>query len=216
MTKLKGLITALALTLGDPEKSVSVHAMHLRKAKLLSSTGRGLHSARMGPSDATNLLLACLHAGKAKDSVSVVARLREALISDSARIAGHLVPLEEVGLPSADAIRTLPEHHTLGSALDALFEEWCSTGEVKNQITGEPFSIHLDLTTTAAGWSASLFFRAQHADWEIIYDQRRAERDAIEPTRGHKETTVRVPNVSLSAIAGCIGDERQVNTEPRA
>jgi hypothetical protein len=222
MAKLKDLVRVMALTLGDPEKSVNVHAMHLRKAKLLSSTGRGLHSSDMRPSDATNLLLACIHVGTAKDSADVVARLRSATKHHSDEVRGRIVASVP---PPAAAFQKLAARHTLGTALDTLFKEWASHGHILAEHIDEPFdAIHLDLVTTAVGWKAYLSFWHGDYDWVIDYGQSRPEFDGIDlvhdrknanaagrkllQQRGHKQITVHVPSASLKAIAGCLGENR--------
>jgi hypothetical protein len=101
----------------------------------------------------------------------------------------------------------------LAAALDALFEEWSSMRQVTNEITGEPFSIDFNLTTKLEGWSASLSFRSQHADWETCYDQCRITSNGSDPPMGHKRITVQVPSASLATIASCIGDKDQPREE---
>lgn len=199
MATLRKLIAVTSQTLGDPETSVNVQAMHLRRAKLISSSGRGVYSARMSPSDATNLVLACAHVGKALDSPDIVSRLRKAPI----RYGVQHTEGEVASPRMAGVMPKLPERVSLGKTLDELFAEWSSTGTVKNHITGDPLLVSFELTTTTSGWTARLNFTdpKQNLSCDLTYDRTRAEhRDR----RGHKEITVRVPDASLNAIARCI------------
>ena len=203
MATLRELIAVTSQTLGDPETSVNVQAMHLRRAKLLSSSGRGVYSARMSPSDATNLVLACAHVGKAKDSPDIVARLRKAPTRSVLRLSGDVAEREEENPRMPGVMPKLPERASLGKTLDELFAEWSSTGTVKNHVTGDLLLVNFELTTTPSGWSARLNFStpSQNFGCDLIYDQIRAERG---DGWGHKEITVRVPDASLNAIARCI------------
>ena len=113
MAKLSALIPAVASSLGIPEKTVAIYARHLRKARLLSTGGRGPGGAEMTPADCANLLIAILAADYAKNAAETVLRYR-ALLAGREQTRWQLPHLP---LPP---LTELPEHHPFGQALEAL------------------------------------------------------------------------------------------------
>lgn len=217
----------MAAKLGDPEKSVNVQAMHLRKAKLLSSAGRGLHSAEMTPSDASNLLLSCLHAGMAKDSAHVVAGLRNAPFLGTRTYGGE----GKSHIPPVSMFSELAEKHTLGEALDALF------GGLPLQLREKyHFSCVFSFITAPRYWEALLTvdeqmgpeYLAERRDTGLVYVMRylaprpkletwlasrepKEDRDAARASimaRGLKTIAATVPHEVLETVTGCIRNDR--------
>jgi hypothetical protein len=75
MAKLSELIPNLSRLFDSrdfPEKTVAVFARHLRLARLLSTSGRGLGGANMTPADCTNMILAMASGLPAKDAAEAV------------------------------------------------------------------------------------------------------------------------------------------------
>lgn len=139
MAKLSDLVEEMASLLGDPERSVNVRAMHLRREKLISSKGRGLHSAEMTSTDATNLLLACMHAGKAKDSPQIVALLREAAVYAQ-------------GPDWSDELfQIVKREQNLGDALDALLDAVGPQRRARSHV-------RFEVLTRRDGWEAAISF----------------------------------------------------------
>lgn len=108
MAKLRELVTLMSELLGEPRKSVNVRAMVLRKSGLIHSTGRGHNAAEMEPSDASNLLLACLSGAFATEASQATRSLRKA-----SRTSGN-AKAELLGLERTPTY--------FGDALDAVFE----------------------------------------------------------------------------------------------
>jgi hypothetical protein len=116
MPKLSQIIGPFAEALWVTPKSVNVLAMLLRKHGLITSAGRGSAGAEMGASDATNLLLAVMRMGPAKNVHHNVRFIRKAQLK--ARHYGK-TPLKK-----KDKIPLLVNgfEGDLGRTLDALFE----------------------------------------------------------------------------------------------
>jgi hypothetical protein len=131
--KLAVLSPTLAQTLGMPKPTVNVLAMTLRKAGLISSGGRGRGGAEMTPTDVTNLLLAAMGGGHAKDAPEVVRRLREATSQQSA-------PGPKGPPPILPDLPLLSAVHTLGAVLDAIFLNYAAEGELIEQGAGLPIT----------------------------------------------------------------------------
>ena len=126
MPKLSELIPFMARTLGVAESSVSVFARHARAEGLLSSKGRGPGGAEMTATDCTNLLLAIMagHAGiQAKDAPGAVIEYRALVDRNEEDGPGWAI------LDVLSSLSALPEHHTFGSAIDALIHG-AETGEL--------------------------------------------------------------------------------------
>jgi len=73
---LRDLIDATADALEEPMVTVRVRANTLRKAGMITTGGRGLNAPQMGPTDATNLLLASLSGSPSTQSDRVTEELR--------------------------------------------------------------------------------------------------------------------------------------------
>ena len=106
MVKLRELVVATSRLLGEPSKSVNVRAMQLRKSGLIHSGGRGLSAAEMGPSDAANLIIACLSGGYSTDAAKTTLAVRGVSLFQSAAD------------PKLIGLEALPAN--FGEALDAV------------------------------------------------------------------------------------------------
>jgi len=78
MTKLKGLTTGMAKSLGVPEQTVHLAARGLRENGLIQTGPRGTGAPTMGPTDAVNILLALMWNEKATSDHLRVPELRAA------------------------------------------------------------------------------------------------------------------------------------------
>ena len=115
MAKLSGLIPVVAGVLSVPEKTVAIHARHLRQARLISTSGRGPGGADMIARDCTNLLIAIMGGGYAKDAAETVTTYQSIVT----RTSWTRWQLPYLDLP---ALKSLSEGHRFGEALDALIE----------------------------------------------------------------------------------------------
>lgn len=77
MATLTELVSALAESLGVPERTLSVCARYVREAGLISQKGRGPSAAKMAPADAANLLLGIMSANELQESAACAQRARE-------------------------------------------------------------------------------------------------------------------------------------------
>ncbi len=78
MTKLKGLTSGIARSLGVPEQTVYLAARGLRENGLIQTGPRGTGAPTMGPTDAVNILLALMWNEKATSDHLRVPELRAA------------------------------------------------------------------------------------------------------------------------------------------
>lgn len=166
MTKLSEFIEPFAEAIGMPVKSVNVLAMHLRKAGLITTGGRGRGGAEIGASDATNLLLAAMSGCQSKDAPEVVLQLRSSGISkvydghDESEL--YALPFSIVG-----------SANNLGGALDSIFSEIISRGMPVNSRTNQPL-LHLGLRLrepSRLGTSATIWLNDGREDWTLIYER---------------------------------------------
>jgi len=218
MAKLRDLVRSVAFVLDESEATVNVRAMMLRKAKLLRSTGRGLHAASMGPSDATNLLLACTVGGQATACAAVVERVRRA----------SLVKTSSVDLPPAAyfGLKLLPRN--LGEALDALFAN--TLLPARSPLELNPRAILFSIERDRGGWSADIDFSNADERWrigftawtrptsgldivEIVLDHRRKPPETIEG--GLRTIREEVPAVPLWLIGQSLKDRFRVDETGR-
>lgn len=134
MAKLKDLVAATAQALGDPEASVNVLAMELRKNGLIRSTGRGLHAAEMTPDDAASLLIACLSGGpvrEASDTTARVGALPSTGIAKELRNRNHskdkrenLRLIKERLISKRPILSTLVNGHQFSLALSSILKQY--------------------------------------------------------------------------------------------
>lgn len=115
MAKLSGLIPVVAGVLNVPEKTVAIYVRHLRQARLISTGGRGPGGAAMTARDCANLLIAIMGSNYAKDAAETVTTYRS--IGTTSSWTRWQLP--HLHLP---ALKSLPEGHRFGEALDALIE----------------------------------------------------------------------------------------------
>lgn len=163
--KLAVFSPVLAHALGIPRACVNVLAVTLRKAGLVTRKGRGRGGAEMTPTDMTNLLLAAMGGGHAKDAPDVVRRLREAT-SEPAPSDSNGSPLPT--LPNLPPLNAL---HSLGEVLDAILLNYVAEGELIDEDSGLPIT-NMSLVVTfphRVGYQAELWIDTGDDDWTIRY-----------------------------------------------
>lgn len=180
MAKLRDLVFHLSHSLDMKEASLNVLAMQLRKAGLITSSGRGLNAADMGPSDVTNLLLAALSGSYATLSAESVSKLRTAPIIDC-RLNG-----EPSGLPPTPAFSRLPGSHTLGEILDELIKDFGQFEDipVERSSGGVLTAMTFEISRTRRKWTAEFWFDDDSDDkgWTVRYKcERPTEEDEFFP-----------------------------------
>jgi hypothetical protein len=131
--KLSAFVPFLAEVTGVPAKSVNVVTMHLRKAGLITTGGRGRGGAELQTRDATNTLLALMGSQQAKGAATAVRGLRElplTLIIDGDELVWTCPdPQTESVFPQLDV-------GLLGSCLDSLFDQFARGETLINKRSG--------------------------------------------------------------------------------
>jgi hypothetical protein len=140
MAKLRELVSVCARALGDPEPSVNVLAMQLRKHGLIRSTGRGLNAAEMSARDATNLLTATLSGGNAIETARTTAYVLATSKTDVSIYPGSeedysLLTDQNMSdmlsnFSQLEAIRQLDVNHSFGEMLEAIIQNLIDCGHI--------------------------------------------------------------------------------------
>jgi hypothetical protein len=119
--KLRQMIEAVAATLGDPEPSVNVLAMHLRKTGLITKAGRGMNAADMTPKDAATLFIASLAGGYATETATTTTRVMSAKLNKLEYVAPDLMREQFDYIKGKGLLQDLPYEHSFGEAIESLF-----------------------------------------------------------------------------------------------
>lgn len=215
MAKLPALIDCLARELSAPTKSVNVLAMELRKVGLIRSTGRGLHAAEMGPSEATNLLLAAIGGGYVTRAANRVSDLRRAAPHKWLRRDSDGVRYVPDGPPLSFA-RRLPPKHQLGEMLDSIFAEYAAQGSLSSDDdpseTFFKFTINRSITLTLLKLQLGL----DGQSYEIDYYDVSSEGDVSYRIRRsrHREVNDRIDGSAFAAIGACLAGRDYVPRRP--
>lgn len=210
--KLIDLLPVVSETLGLPLASVRVLAMTLRKHGLISSGGRGRGGAEMKASDLTNLLLATMAGGAAKDAHIAVQRLREASVDPtSSHHAEPARPIEDHPM--------FMRRHVLGDALDAIFLSYASGDELSDEGYGFPIT-NLFLTVHSPhtlNYAAELWLDNGSEDWTLRYHRNHPAFDGLSKTKwpetarglmagkGDLAYTARVTSTTFYHLADALG-----------
>ena len=172
--KLRELLPIVAKTLGLPPASLRVLGAHLRKHGLITRGGRGRGGAEMTPTDLTNLLLAAMSGGPAKDAHTAVTRLREAAADPTSdRQEGAARPIGNHPL--------FIRRHQLGEALDAIFLSYAADDEFNDEDYGFPitnilFTVHSPHTLS---YRADLWLDNGSEDWTLRYNRNHPDFDGL-------------------------------------
>ena len=94
MAKLRELVSGMAEALSLPQRSVNVVAIHLRRAGLISSGGRGKGGAEMSARDAATLLVGNMGAEQLKEAPEAVRDLGAYFLSGIEDKDNELIPFE--------------------------------------------------------------------------------------------------------------------------
>lgn len=165
MAKLQQLIETCAETLGVERTSVNVLAMHLRKEGLIRSSGRGPNGAEMSATDASNLILAVLGGGYAKDAARTVGLIRAGWVEDYNCSRGN-----KYALPPLALYDQLNSAHTLGDALDGIINLFVAEGCIYKKRTGDPiYGTSFEIQPTLLGWESRLIFDDEKISWTARY-----------------------------------------------
>ncbi|MBO9501631.1 hypothetical protein [Brevundimonas sp. A19_0] len=172
--KLSELLPIVASTLGLPPASVRVLGAHLRKHGLITRGGRGRGGAEMTPTDLTNLLLAAMSGGQAKDAHLAVIRLREASVDPrSERQDEPARPIEDHPM--------FMRPHQLGEALDAIFLSYAAEDEFNDEGYGFPIT-NMFLTVHSPHtlcYEADLWLDNGSEDWTLRYHRNHPDFDDL-------------------------------------
>lgn len=209
----------VAETLGLPQPSMNVLAMTLRKNGLISSGGRGRGGAEMRPPDVTNLLLAAMAGGHAKDAHEIVARLREASVTPGAnQYDDPPRPIENLPL--------FMQPHSLGAALDAILVSYAADGGLIDDEYQLPIT-NISLTVTfphLVCYRAELWLDNGSENWTLRYHRNHPAFDGVPKDkmndvarsllagRGDLEFTARVTSTTFYDLAQALEESAADNT----
>lgn len=220
--KLIELLPVVSETLGLPLASVRVFAMHLRKHGLISSGGRGRGGAEMKASDLTNLLLATMLGGPAKDAHTAVQRLREASVDPNSSHRGEPArPIEDHPM--------FMRRHALGDALDAIFLSYASGDKLSDEGYGFPIT-NLSLTIHSphtVSYQAELWLDNGSEDWTLGYHHYHPAFEGLPKAKwaetarslmagkGDLAYTARVTSTTFYDLAEALGKAADAETKQR-
>lgn len=204
MAKLKDLIATVSTSYGEDESRVNVIAMGLRKARLIESSGRGLHAAEMTARDGANLLIGVMAPGAATKAAQTVRHIRASKcgwFEDQGltkKVSRHQK------LPPVAFLEYLLPRHTFGEALEALIEHFSYAGST---LDGDRRSnnISVSVILTSLDWRCEI--KSQKAGgrgWALGYHNTLAV-PAPEAGVRHREIKVTVQDDLLRDIARVIG-----------
>jgi hypothetical protein len=223
MVKLKELVSGMAWALGDPEPSVNVLAIQLRKSGLIKSTGRGLNAAEMRPADAAALLVSCLGGGLAIETGRTTAAILAAKpVKGEASISrnnAELADLFSKDMNFGDVVATIISLYMEGEIQDYM---------IKISVTRNRFSLYCevefnevgeDLNSLEAVWHQK-YYPLEHKEIDNIFkgfgaaeNLRKNYYTSNEFRSGmdvagilYKTTTVSVGSMTISNIAECLRD----------
>jgi hypothetical protein len=168
MTKLKGLTSGIARSLGVPEQTVYLAARGLRENGLIQTGPRGTGAPTMGPTDAVNILLALMWNEKATSDHLRVPELRAAELQIARCNGKHT---------TADISAEYPFLYdegvvgSLGTICDQMVDFAVRHGGV--------FARHFSLTLSRPGTSVTLSLHDDENAWDfrfMAFDSRYWER----------------------------------------
>lgn len=192
MARLSDLIPGFATALKVPERSVRNVAAVLRLNKLLTTGPRGPGAPHMGPSDATNLLLALMYDDDHQEAGSTVPRLRNAVLDKCEGRIGFDYGGGKIETPRHDFLYANGEPHKLGEALDLILHEIACCGSLgDDEDDAKPLEwldvVNFSFEVSRPGYSARLWLDTISVHWTLDYswhDPEDAERRAGEKARG--------------------------------